>query len=101
VPHKRNRKRSPPIEITPIDVVRIALVAPLPRNAIQRLLIPRPQEQIEVTWNAASARFLMPRPVDTFVKIGRYLEALQRIPKYVDQMSQVAPGPNRRGTKIP
>jgi hypothetical protein len=67
--------------MTPIDAVRTALVAPPHLNAIQRLWVPRPQPRIEVTWNGASARFLVPSPADTLVRIGRCLEAIQRNPK--------------------
>jgi hypothetical protein len=81
VPHKKNRRPSTPVEMTPIDAVRIARVAPFAGNAVQRLLVPRPLEQIEVTWNGVSARFLMPNPADTFLKFGGSLEVLQRIPK--------------------
>ncbi len=77
VPHKLNRRPRPPVEMTPIHVLKIMRVAPVTGNVIQRLLMPHPQEQIKVTWNCSSACFLMPNPVDTFVKLGRCLEALQ------------------------
>jgi hypothetical protein len=80
-PRKRSWKPGPTLEISPLDAVSIALVPPLPQNVIQRLLIPRPLEQIEIRWNGASARFLMPRPADTCSKIVRSLETLRRIPK--------------------
>jgi len=80
-PRKRSWKSGAPIEMAPLELVRIALVPPLPRNAIQRLLIPRQQEQLEISWNGASARFIVPSPADTCLKIGRSLEALRRIPK--------------------
>jgi hypothetical protein len=80
-PRKRSWKPGTTLEISPLDAVSIALVPPLPQNVIQRLLIPRPLEQIEIRWNGASARFLMPRPADTCSKIVRSLETLRRIPK--------------------
>ena len=80
-PRKRRRSAQPRIEMTPVDVVGIALVPPLAGNAIQRLLTPRPQEQIEVSWSGETALFWVPRPADTFLKISRSLEVLQRIPK--------------------
>jgi hypothetical protein len=81
VPHKRNRKQSAPLEMGPLEVLKISRVPPFIGNRIQRLLIARPQEQIEVTWNGTTARFLMPNPADTFVKFSRSLVTLQQIPK--------------------
>jgi hypothetical protein len=81
VPRKRTWKPGQPLEMAPLDAVSIALVPPPPQNVIQRLLVPRPQEQIEIRWTGASARFMMPRPADTSVQIGRSLETLRRIPK--------------------
>ena len=78
-PRKRSWKPGQPIEMAPLELLRIALVPPPPRNAIQRLLIPRPQEQLEISWNGGSSRFIMPRPADTWLKIGRSLDALRSI----------------------
>ena len=80
-PRKRSWKPGPPLEMAPLDAVSVALVPPLPQNVIQRLNIPRPQEQIEIRWNGGSARFIVPRPADTCLQIGRSLETLRRIPK--------------------
>lgn len=80
MPHKRNRKRTVPIEM-PLETLRISLGAPSIGNRIQRLLTPRPQGQIEVTWNGGSARFLMPNPAETYVRLRRCLETLQQIPQ--------------------
>jgi hypothetical protein len=81
LPHKQNRRPGPPLEMTPIEAMRIARGVPFTGNAIQRLFIARPQEQVEITWNGASARFLMPNSTDTMLKMGRCLDALQGIPK--------------------
>lgn len=81
VPHKRNRIPSPPIEMTPIEGVTVARVAPLAGNALFQLLVPRPLEQIEIVWDGASARFVMPNPAGTVAKLGRCLEALRRAPE--------------------
>jgi hypothetical protein len=80
-PRKRKGNMQPQIEMTPLDAVRVALVPPLAGNAIQQLLTPRPQEQIEVIWSGETARFWVPRPADTFLKMNRSLEVLQRVPK--------------------
>jgi hypothetical protein len=64
-----------------IDDVSVRLADPLPGNAIQRFLIPRPQEQIEISWSGDSARFITPRATDVRERIGRCLEAVKRIPR--------------------
>ena len=81
VPHTKNRKAAHPLEIAPIDDVSVRLTDPLPRNAIQRFLIPRPQKQIEVSWSGDSARFITPKATEVFASIGRCLEAMKRIPR--------------------
>jgi hypothetical protein len=77
MPHKRSRKPWHPTEMGPIAGMKAGLLVPPHRNAMQRLLVPRPLRPIEITWSSGTARFLMPRPADTVVKIGHCLEALQ------------------------
>lgn len=80
-PHKKNKKGGASLEMSPIDSLRISRVGPPPLNGIQRLLIPHPQEQIEVTWSGGTAGFLMPSPADTFVKLEQCLKTFQHIPR--------------------
>jgi hypothetical protein len=80
-PRRRSWKPALSIEMKPLDVVRVALVPPPPQNVIQRLFVPRPPEQIEISWNGASARFMVPSAADTYLKLGRSLQALRNIPK--------------------
>ena len=81
VPHKRNQRPSPPLKVSPLQSVKIATVPPPPANAIQRLVAPRPRDLIELNWNGGNARFLMPTPADALVRLGRCLDALQRVPE--------------------
>jgi hypothetical protein len=57
----------------PAGGIKIALVDPPAGNALQRLLVPRPLKQVEISWNGVTARFLVPCPAVTVEAIRRCL----------------------------
>jgi hypothetical protein len=80
VPHKKNWRPGPPFSMTPIEAVKAALVGPIPLNPIQRLLVAHPRKLVEITCNGTHARFAVPNPADTIVKIVSRLDGLRGVP---------------------
>lgn len=80
-PHKRNRKKNFPLEMSPIESVEVAVKESSSVNVIQWLLAPHPQAYLEIRWRTGSACFMTPCVRTAMEKITRLMETLKQVPK--------------------
>jgi hypothetical protein len=74
-PHKVNAKSASKLHIHPIADVHINVAQLFPkRNLLQRLLVPRPQPYMEITWGTEYANFLVPTPLTAVSKLSQVLD---------------------------
>jgi hypothetical protein len=77
VPHKRNRRKAQLLEMGPLNGVTIGTADPPARNRLQRILIPHPQQVLEVQWPGGTAKFLVPSVMSTTTRLSNLTEMLR------------------------
>jgi hypothetical protein len=65
------------LEMGPLNGVTIGTADPPARNRLQRILIPHPQQVLEVQWPGGTAKFLVPSVMSTTTRLSNLTEMLR------------------------